>query len=316
MRYRGMMALAALALAPAPVRANDTTARLSAGGLVITRSDSIRMVSEDLFVSRDEVRVRYVFLNTSGRKIVTRVAFPMPEIGGPGFHDQDVAIPVESDANFLGFSTRVDGRYVETEVDQAAFAGGVDRSAWLRSHGVGLEPHLEATGKALLALPPDLQQEARRLGLVDEDLRPVWSLRSAYHWRQAFPAGRRLIVEHAYRPSVGSTAGTRLGTADGRATAVKYCVGADIMARLNRSAAAHDGEPRYSEKWIDYHLVTGGNWKGPIGDFRLVVDKGWSTALVSFCGTGVRRIGLTRFEMRKRNWRPDRNLSILFLEPY
>ena len=33
-------------------------------------------------------------------------------------------------------------------------------------------------------------------------------------------------------------------------------------------------------------------------------------------GTGIRRIGLTRFEMRKRNWRPDRNLSILFLEPF
>ena len=63
-------------------------------------------------------------------------------------------------------------------------------------------------------------------------------------------------------------------------------------------------------------LVTGGNWKKPIGDFRLVVDKGDPKTLVSFCGDGVKKTGPTRFEMRKTNWRPERDLSILFLEPF
>jgi hypothetical protein len=30
----------------------------------------------------------------------------------------------------------------------------------------------------------------------------------------------------------------------------------------------------------------------------------------------VKKIGPTRFEMRKTNWRPERDLSILFLEPF
>ncbi len=62
--------LAALALA-GPAAANDSTAEHSAGGLVLTRTADIDMVSEDLFVSAGEVRVRYVFRNRSPREIRT-----------------------------------------------------------------------------------------------------------------------------------------------------------------------------------------------------------------------------------------------------
>ena len=68
-----------------------------------------------------------------------------------------------------------------------------------------------------------------------------------------------------------------------------------------------------TETWIDYILTTGANWAEPIGDFRLVVDKGAAANLVSFCGEGVRKIGPTRFEMRRRNFTPTRDLSVLIL---
>jgi hypothetical protein len=45
-----------------------------------------------------------------------------------------------------------------------------------------------------------------------------------------------------------------------------------------------------------------------------VVDKGAAANLVSFCGEGVRKIGPTRFEVRRKNWRPDRDLRILIVE--
>jgi hypothetical protein len=47
----------------------------------------------------------------------------------------------------------------------------------------------------------------------------------------------------------------------------------------------------------------------------LVVDKGVPDNLVSFCGEGVRKIGPTRFEIRRRNWRPDRDLKVLIVKP-
>ena len=45
----------------------------------------------------------------------------------------------------------------------------------------------------------------------------------------------------------------------------------------------------------------------------MVVDKGRSRNLVSFCGEGVRRISSTQFEIRRRNFTPTRDLSVLIL---
>ena len=78
---------------------------------------------------------------------------------------------------------------------------------------------------------------------------------------------------------------------------------------------AHTGVVNVAEQWIRYILITGGNWRAPIRDFRLVVDKGRPDNLVSFCGEGVRRISPTQFEMRRRNWRPTRDLDVLILVP-
>ena len=61
-------------------------------------------------------------------------------------------------------------------------------------------------------------------------------------------------------------------------------------------------------------LKTGANWSGPIQDFRLVIDKGEASALVSFCGDGVKKISPTQFEMRKTNFTPEGNISVLILK--
>src|SRR4051812_3903163 len=108
LRLAALIACLAGAPASSPAWANDTSAELAAGGLVLTRSDSIEMRSEDLYISEKAVRVRYVFANTSGKDVTVRVAFPMPDIGGPGFFQSDVSIPIDdAPANVLGFSTKV-----------------------------------------------------------------------------------------------------------------------------------------------------------------------------------------------------------------
>jgi hypothetical protein len=62
------------------------------------------------------------------------------------------------------------------------------------------------------------------------------------------------------------------------------------------------------------NLDTGPNWSGPIRDFRLIVDKGSPKNPVSFCGSGVRKISATQFEMRKRDFIPKANLEVLILQ--
>ena len=81
--FAGMAALAAL-LGIAPAAANDSSASLDAGGLNLTYNPNVRLESEDLYLSREEVRVTYHFHNVSDHDISTLVAFPLPamEIGG------------------------------------------------------------------------------------------------------------------------------------------------------------------------------------------------------------------------------------------
>ncbi|MGZ8285027.1 MAG: DUF4424 domain-containing protein [Allosphingosinicella sp.] len=313
---RSWTMLAALALA-APAAANDSTAEHAAGGLVLTRTADIDMVSEDLFVSAGEVRVRYVFRNRSPKEVRTIVAFPMPDRDLGEERDMDVAYP-------SGFETRVDGRRVAMKVERKAMMGGVDRTALLAA--LGLIP--DSGSEALDRLKPADKARLVKLGLAGADeydagrgwerhLAPMWTVKESWFWEQGFPPGRDLAVEHRYVPGTGGTVDASLGfpefraAPEGRAMIRDYCVEPSFLADLDRLRRRSAATP---EQRIGYILTTGGNWRSPIGDFRLVVDKGAPANLVSFCGEGVRKISPTRFEMRRKNWRPDRDLQILIVQ--
>jgi hypothetical protein len=51
---------------------------LAAGGLVLVKSADISMESEDLWISRDLIRVSYVFKNEGPADVKAEVAFPIP----------------------------------------------------------------------------------------------------------------------------------------------------------------------------------------------------------------------------------------------
>lgn len=318
------LALAAVAAAclAAPAVANDSVASMGAGGLVLQRTDGIVMRSEDLFVSAAEIRVRYAFFNRTDRDISTIVAFPLPDIVGGGESDMALSDPAD-----LRFTTTVDGRRVATAVEQKAVKDGVDRTGLLRSLGLPLSPYDDSVRDALAALPRAAIDGLIQLGLLDDrsyiggvatyaDFAPLWTLKTTHYWTQVFPAGRVLDVDHRYVPAVGGSAGSAFGDPDLTESEwfhedrTRYCAEPDFIAAARRKRER--GE-YLTETWIDYVLTTGANWAEPIGDFRLVVDKGSPANLVSFCGEGVRRISPTQFEMRRRNFTPDRDLAVLIL---
>ena len=331
----GLAACAAAVLdvaAGAVALANDTSAQLATGGLVLTKTDAIEMKSEDLSISEKLVHVRYVFENTSGRDASVLVAFPLPDITIEG-PDDNIVVPTESPTNFLGFVTTVDGRVVDAQVEQKVIKDGVDETAYLRELGIPLAPQLPSTAAALLKLPLATQTALKAKGLaIDDDydvgkgmehhLQPTWTLKTTYYWRQGFPAGKPVVVDHRYRPSVGGTAGTEWGDpayktqpgyAQGRA---KYCIDDSLLASLaQKRAAAQKTGGYYAEERIQYVLTTGANWKAPIGDFTMTIDKGSTGNLVSFCGDRVKKIGPTTFQVHYANFTPTRDVAILLLVP-
>jgi len=311
----GLIACALIGMTTAAL-ANDSVAETAAGGLVLRQSRDIDMVSEDLYLSRLEVRVRYVFRNRSGHPVRTVVAFPMPDRDLSAEEEGDIAWPAD-------FRTRVDGRAVTMRVERKAMLAGADHSALLRSLGVPVAGRDgdQALYRALDALPGAARARLAALGLVANG-RPMWTVKETWYWEQVFPTGRDLAVEHRYRPGLGGTVATALGSREvrqsdyGREMIARYCIDADFLATVERFAARSEGGMApFAEDWLSYVLTTGANWRAPIADFRLVVDKGDPRNLVSFCGEGVRRISPTRFELRRRNWRPDRDLHVLFLHP-
>lgn len=307
--------------------ANDSTATIGAGGLVLQKTDAIEMASEDLFVSVDEIRVAYRFRNTSASPVSTIVAFPMPPRRLSDEYGGDVAYP-------SGFRTTVNGRPVKIMLERKAVVNGTDFRAKLQALRIPVAPEsINAATAAMDRLPPNQRAQLVRLGLAGEEeydgdgkgmrkhLIPLWTVEDRYWWRQTFAPGREVKIDHRYVPGAGGSVDSLLAfpeyrdNPDRKAMIAEYCVDSAFLAAVDKRRAKGIDGPMMPERTIDYILTTGANWAKPIGDFRLVVDKGKPGNLVSFCGEGVTKISPTQFEMRKKNWRPTSDLHVLILEP-
>lgn len=320
------------ALLCAPALANDTMAELKTGGLTFVHTPEVEMTSEALFISAEEIRVDYVFTNTSDKAVSGLVAFPMPDIGGDPY--ANIAIDDFETDNYLAFSAAQDGKAVAVNLQQRAYATQIDVTADLEAQGIPLLPLAKATKEALKKLPEDVAADwiARGLIFIDtydddgtgmKDYRtPLWSLKSVYWWRTTFPAGKPVAVRHRYKPSVGGTVGISFledGAAKGERYedyVKRYCIEGDIVRRAQQSEKdMQAGKPYLFENWISYILTTGANWGGPIKDFSLTIDKGAAENLVSFCGEGIKKTGPTTFEMKATDFTPSNEIDILLLKP-
>lgn len=327
---QGWMAIAALALPLAPASANDTEANTALGGLIFERNDQISMDSEDLFLSLDEVRVRYTYTNHASVPITLLVAFPLPDVPLPDRDPEwvEVAYP---DWDDIGMETRVDGELAGLLRIDIAKVAGVDVDARLKALGwpalhwkdAGFPARLAALSadeKSALVAEGLLTTE----GMADGDVRPAWSVSTSFVRTQTFPPGVPITVEHRYRPMQGGTVASALDR-DGRGQplhpdteyAARYCVDEAFLRGYDRKRYRADGSVNDAvfplENWIGYTLSPGANWRGPIGRFRLTVDKGYPDRLVSLCMDGLKKVSPTRFEVIKTDYEPTRDLDVLFV---
>ena len=315
-----LLGTAILASPAAPTAsANDSTAELGAGGLQLVRTEDIALLSEDLFVSADQIRVTYRFRNRTDTPRTYLVAFPLPTIDAVVPEAMNVVMPRGGDPNFVDFKVTVDGVPVAPSIEERATALGVDRTAELKRFGLPLNPIAEGLYQRLEALPESTRDELNRLGLIYVDpynVEAAWKLETTFYWEQSFPPGRDVVVEHSYQPVVGYGFFGDYAL-DDPAYKASYCIDADFdrAARRQLDAVKNSNLPYLEEKRLSYILTTANNWSGPIGDFTLTIDKGSTDALVSFCGTGVKKIAPTRFQVKATDFMPDRELDILIVAP-
>ena len=310
--------LIGLASLPAAGWANDSTAILRSGDLQLTFNPDIAMLAEELTISANEVQVAYRFRNASRRDIETLIAFPLPEIQVG--EDAQYDVPAAASDDFLDFRVRVDGQPVAPKLELRARRLGVDQTKLLTELGLPLLPFGDLYAR-LENLGEGARARLERAGLVDWQTnfgagnKPLpnahWKVQATYHWAQRFPAGETVGVSHAYRPVAGlSFFGEHvLNDAQLRRD---YCMD-EAFLRAGRKLLERGEAAMFRE--IHYVLTTANNWRGTIGEFRLIIDKGKPQNLVSLCRDGIRKTGPTTFEFKSKNFVPQQDLKILVVEP-
>ena len=314
-----LLAGLAWALLSTPAWANDSTAILKSGELQLTTSPYITLEREDLYLSAREVRVRYAFRNTSKSDVVTLVAFPLPEIVIGD--DTQYSVDASDQANFIGLRVQVNGQSVTTSLQLRTTRFGVDQTALLNRLGIPVLPFGEDFYSTLEKLSAAARTRLEEAGLVDWNTsfgannvplpNPHWRTRAAYYWKQTFRAGAVTQVTHSYRPVPGVSFFSPEILND---TLMRdnYCMDKGFRAAVRRKLAKTQNAMM---KELHYVLTTGANWLGTIGEFHLTIDKGSPRNLVSLCINGIKKTGPTTFEVRKKDFLPERDLKILILEP-
>lgn len=338
--------IAALCLLPLTAHANDGWGGVAATGLTFGQTDAVAMQEEDLFISRDQIRVEYVFENLTTQDVTGEVIFPMPPISVTYISQSDWNLPDDrSTADLVDFTATVNGAdqpvtidrvaVIEPEYDENAPLSrqydtpGRDVTADITAMGLPLTLDYDAIRAALLALTPEQRSQAAAAGLAeyipagegyDEDVAPLWSVILRYHWTQTFPAGEKLRISHAYaNRAPGGIFPWEHPAPDYRQYEVdRYCIDDGTSKALYDRLQHPELEPgtamgiAYN---IDYVLRTANSWAGPIGKFRLTIDKGAAENVISLCADGVKKTGPTTFVVEKTNYTPDRDLQILLALP-
>ena len=322
------------AFAATPVFANDSSSAIGLGGLELTRNNAVSMDSEDLYLSLDKVVVKYRFTNTSAKDVETMVSFPLPPIpdGINGYlGDQDYP-----DWKNFAFQTLVNGKAVNYTRIVKVEANGRDVSARLKELGWRVDYWTNDDRDDLISkiqmLPKSELDEHLREGLIVARKKnpgyfdPNWQVTTYITRKQVFPAGKTISVEHSYAPLTGGSVGGMMERSQRKDPTFKdyknsFCIDKSFIAAFDKrrhsgkkDAEGNEPDSFYVESWLDYILKSGANWKGPIKDFRLVIDKGKASNLVSFCMDGVKKISPTRFEIRKTNFEPTKDINILIVQ--
>lgn len=138
------------------------------------------------------------------------MGFPLPEFYYSG--------ETQSREGFTDFRAWVDGSSIELKTDIHAFVAGTwEITNELVADSLSTDTfagydHTDETGDGhgygrrvnqLKSLFREQLTILRRLGAIDENNVPMWTVRRLYYWTQRFPAGKVVRIAHTYRPHSG-----------------------------------------------------------------------------------------------------------------
>jgi len=285
-----------LATASYQVVANDSAFGDDNGTIVFKQQPEISMDRESLLISESQVRVDYMFKNNGSAEAIIPIAFPMP----PMYFGQSGHNGIQD------FKLFVDGVEVKTKRKLVVLLDGkMDITEKISAIGWSEKDLVEFMvsnewPKGKKHLPSDWFRD-------DEE--PLFTLNEYFTWRQAFPPGKAVSIGHSYTPSLSS------GVPRPAADLIETYAKDTCLDKASQSTLKRREKERGAVSWahLSYILMTANNWQGPIKDFALTVKKESPTDLISLCfDDELKKLDPLTFEFHRQNYRPTRDLSILF----
>lgn len=298
---RSTLLLAALSCAGFHASANDSSFGDDNGTIKFKKQTDISMDKEVLVISQRLVEVDYVFTNNGQADLAVPVAFPMPPMYfGQADHDE-----------MADFRLKVNGKAVKTSKKLVVMLDGkTDISARFAALGwspAALQSFMESRNQPSGTKP--LPSE-----WFDKHQEPRFTLSDYFVWTQVFPVGKSVAIHHSYRPSVSSGVPQPSNHIIDE-YAKSTCMEKDVLAMVTRRGRAHDDFHGVAWAHLSYILMTANNWQGPIKDFTLKITKQTPSDVVSLCFDGdLKKVDPMTFQFRQKDYRPRRDLSILFIK--
>ena len=290
-----------------------STGRYIAEGPIFDLPPDMSVDRQEIRVTLHSIRLIYVFRASRRRIVHFRFDLPaMPVDADPDAIDldgQDAAAGRGADRqplNYLNLSVHVNGTPVALSGRARALHEGKDVTRQLREAGVPLLYVLD-TISPWRQLPPRTQTMLEASGLLVIDA-AQWRYQASFEWEQAFEPGETR-VEISYVPvadywnDINSTQFPEIAR-DGSATRT-YCID-------NAVRRAYFHRPAYDLYKVAHRTPSPGGWRGPVGRYRLVVDKDAGADMVAFCPLAATKTSSTTFEWTAEDFTPGRGIDVLF----
>lgn len=231
------------------------------------------------------------------------------------------------------FTLLVDGRSIPTQLSQRAMIGERDVTDQLRKIGLSESQIFETFGDCDIengcSFTNKQEMELERLSTTYYGGAP-WKVAETAYWEQVFPARREIEIEHQYPPFIGMAfsapyqekyvfdpSDSGIPTASRGKDTKEACLHEGARQAITRKIKSFVAKGA-SWVWVTLHdveyvLGTGRNWKGPIADFKLRIEKDSPSQLVSLCFPGQpKRISDTLLEFSHSNFAPQDKLVVYF----
>ncbi len=297
---RSTLLVATLSAACLPAIANDTSYGDDNGTIVFKRQPEISMDKELLSISEDRIQVDYVFTNNGKSDASVSIAFPMPPMD---FSYSDHSTISDFKLSVDGINIKTKRKLVVLLKDKTDITAKIAALGWSEKELV----NLMESWRDSQPLPKGKKRFPSEW--FDADGEPLFTLNEYFTWQQVFPAGRPVSIRHSYTPSV--TTGVPRSAGELIETYSKEtCMDKSTQSSLKRREGA------YGVMWahLSYILLTANNWQGPIKDFTLRIKKQSPTDVISLCfDDELKKVDPLTFEFSQQNYRPNRDLSILFV---